>query len=58
MDHCLCNDLYPSVFSFLLYKETIPLQKCSHSLLNKKEIMKKYCSHIQPHGKMIEYDTR
>ncbi len=51
----ICTDLYPTVFSFLLYTEYIPLQQCSKYSLQQKEKMEKYCQHIQPHGKVVTY---
>ncbi len=54
----LCKDLYPTVFSFLLYTESISLQKCSSFSLKQKEKMDKYCQHIYPHGNTEEYDRK
>ncbi len=54
----LCNDLYPTVFSFLLYTESISLQKCSLFSLKQKEKMEKYCQHIHPHGKIESYHIK
>ncbi len=51
----LCKDLYPTVFSFLLYTESISLQQCSKYSLKQKEQMEKYCQHTQPHGKIEMY---
>ncbi len=56
MFYLLCKDLYPTVFSFLLYTESISLQKCSKYSLQQKEKMDKYCQHIQPHGILETYD--
>ncbi len=52
----ICKDLYSTVFSFLLYTESINLQKCSKYSLKQKEKMNKYCQHIQPYGKIETYD--
>ncbi len=54
----ICNDLQPLVFSFLLYTESISLQLTSSFSSKKKELMDKYCQHIQPHGKIEEYDKK
>ncbi len=54
----ICKDLFPTVFSFLLYTESISLQKCSSFSLKQKEKMEKYCQHIQPHGKIELYDKK
>ncbi len=54
----ICNDLHSTVFSFLLYIESISLQVTSSTSLKKKEQMNKYCQHIQPHGKLEEYDRK
>ncbi len=58
MFYFLCKDLYPTVFSFLLYTESITLQKCSKSSLKEKEKMDKYCQHIHPHGTIETYYTK
>ncbi len=42
----ICKDLHPLIFSFLLYTESISLQKCSKYSLQQKEKMEKYCQHI------------
>ncbi len=52
----LCKDLYPTVFSFLLYTESISLQKCSKYSLKQNEKMDKYCQHIFPHRKIETYN--
>ncbi len=53
----LCNDLHPTVFSFLLYNESISLQLTSSTSLKKKNLMNKHCHHIQPHGKIKTFIT-
>ncbi len=58
MDHLICNDLHPLMYSFLLYTESIYLQLCSKSSYKRKEMMDKYCQHIQPHGKIELYDKK
>ncbi len=51
----ICNDLHSTVFSFLLYTESISLQMASSTSLKKKDQMEKHCQHIQPHGKVETY---
>ncbi len=54
----LYNDIQSVIFSFLLYKEFIPLQLTSTALLEKKDQMEKYCQHIHPHGNFDLYNQK